>query len=199
MIRFTTLGLVLGLLLAGHAGAQELAKNKAKALLKEGAAAEARDPAKALELYRQVADGVVKTSEQRAEALHRIMTLELQRTGGDFAAARAAGGQLVAEFPRDKRVPLVRPLIKVLDAWSGAQTAIAERDASLAAAQAAAAQAATEKEAVAAADKASSGQKVEELEARLRKMRTELDAAKVELAKKEEALQKLKKVVVGGG
>lgn len=177
--------------------AQTLTASKAKKALKEAKAVEGRDPAKALELYRQVADQTAKTSAQRADALYAIALRQLARPAGerDLAAAQTAAQSFASDFPRDERRPAAQALVATLDLVATQQRDHAQQLAELAATAAAEA---TAKQAATTA-KTETSQRVEELETRVRRLRGELEAAKTELAKKEEALQKLKKVVVGGG
>jgi hypothetical protein len=175
-----------------------LSASKAKKALKEAKAVEGRDPAKALELYRQVADQTAKTSVQRADALYAIALRQLARPAGerDLEAAQAAAQSFATDFPRDERRPAAQALAATLDLVATQQRDHAQQLATLAATAEAEAAA---KLAAATTAKTETSQRVEELETRVRRLRGELEAAKTELAKKEEALQKLKKVVVGGG
>ena len=184
--------------LNGPLAAEELSGSRAKKVLKEAdAAAAAGDAVKARELYQLVAAGTLKTPARRADALYGLVLVEAGRPAGtrDAALLDTSLAAFLKDFPKDPRRPVVAAL-------SGLQKDLAGKDAEIAAlgARIAAAEAELEKrdQAAAGASKESS-KRVEELEARQRRLLAEIDNLKAEIAKKDEALKKLKKVVVGGG
>lgn len=178
--------------------AEELSSSRAKKVLKEAdAAAAAGDPVKARELYQLVAAGTLKTPARRADALYGLVLVEAGRPSAtrDATLLETSLAAFLKDFPKDPRRPVVAAL-------GGLQKDLAGKDAEIAAlgARIAAAEAELEKrdQAAAGASKESS-KRVEELEARQRRLLAEIDNLKAEIAKKDEALKKLKKVVVGGG
>lgn len=188
--------LVLALMLsAGPLAAAEMTKRQAGTVLKEAQAAEAKgDLVKARELYQLVAADAAKVPERRADALYHLVLLE----AGQPAAARdgdtldTSAKEFLAQFPRHEGRAAVTAVAGVLADSKSHQARVAELEAQIAAAE----EAHKELTSTGAKDTA---KKVDELETKLRRSSAEVEILKAELAKKDEALKKLKQVVVGGG
>lgn len=178
--------------------AKEMTAKEAKKVVKEAEKAVAEgDAVKARELYRLVIDGSAKAPESRADALYGFSLLEAARPA-DQREAEALERHLAAflkDFPKDKRRPqiaAVAGLNRELGAAAGEKAALAAQLAEAEGKLKAYEEAAT----VASKD---SGKKLDDAEAKARRLQVEVERLKGELAKQEEALKKLRKVVVGGG
>lgn len=186
---------LLGLAAAPLFAATEMKSGPAGKVIKEAKAAAAKgDSVKARELYQLVAASTPKAPKQRAEALYELLLLEaaMPAASRDRAALEASSAQFLQQFPAHEKRPVVAAMAGLLADTRAKDEEIAALEAKIAAAEL------TQKEASAAGAKDAS-KKVDELEAKLRRSGAEVELLKAELAKKEEALKKLKKVVVGGG
>lgn len=191
---FAAIAVAFAVLMAAPLAAEELSNSRAKKVLKEAdAAVVAGDIVKARELYQLVAAGTLKTPARRADALYGLVLVEAGRPAAarDAALLDSSGAAFLKEFAKDPRRVVVAALAGLHKELSGLGAKIAELET-----RATAAEAELEKREQAATG---SSKKVEELEARGRRLAAEIENLKAEIAKKDEALKKLKKVVVGGG
>lgn len=146
-------------------------------------ALEAGDFAAASEHYARLAAG--SNGDRRAESLYfrTVAELSKERDERDEAAAREALDQFLAEFPRHEKAAEARVLAQFLEERSNSRDRLEEI----------LAQAERQVDQRAEADN-----QVESLESKVERLGAELAATRAELKKKEEALEKLKQVVIGG-
>jgi hypothetical protein len=156
------------------------------------------------ELYRQVVASTDAGDERRAEALYGVALVEALTPPGERAAARAAAAleELTSSFPGFERGPEVaaaRSCLEEMSRAGGETERLAARVAELEAVLA-------ERTARLAAEDAAAGDRVAELEAegealraQVDQLRKKLSSVEAELKKKEEALDKVKQTLVGGG
>jgi len=183
--------LVLLAALALPGGAAELKKRQAKTVLAEASSA---DPVKARELYQLVAAGTAKLPEQRAEALYRLALLEAATPAAtrDQDLLEKSAAEFLQAFPKDAKRPVVAAIAGLAAETQAKQKEIATLESRIAAGE-------LVKKDDATAVARETAKKAEELELQLRRSKAEIELLRAELAKKDEALTKLKKVVVGGG
>lgn len=175
--------------------AAEMTGRQAGKVIKEAKAAESKgDLVKARELYQLVASSSAKAPEQRAAALYRLVLLE----AGQPAASRdgdtleTSAKSFLAEFPKHEGKGVIAAVAGVLADAKIHEARFAALEAQIAA------EAEAQKE-IASTGAKDTAKKVDELEMKLRRSNAEVEVLKAELAKKDEALKKLKQVVVGGG
>lgn len=183
------------LVLALPAAAAEMNKRQAGNVIKEAQGAEAKgDLVKARELYQLVATDAAKVPERRADALYHLVLLEAAQPAAarDGDTLDTSAKEFLAQFPKHDGRAVVAAVAGVLADSRSHEGRVAELEAQIAAAQ----EAHKELTSTGAKDAA---KKVEELEGKLRRSNAEVEILKAELAKKDEALKKLKQVVVGGG
>ncbi len=181
--------------LAAPLSAADMKNREANRVLAEARASAAKgNVINARELFQLVAEGSAKLPERRADAYYELALLEAAQPADkrDGAGLASSVETFLREFPKDKRRPVVA-------AVAGVMADVKAREAELDALEAkVAADEQVQKEASAAGAKDSS-KKVDELEAKLRRSGAEVESLRAELAKKDEALKKLKKVAAGDG
>lgn len=193
--RLLLAGLVLLGLLAAPLHGAEMTGRQAGKVLKEAQTAVAKgDTVMARELFQLIAASTPKAPKQRAEALYALILLEAATPAAarDEASLENSSVQFLEQFPRHEKRPVVAALAGLMADSKATQSELAALEAKIAATELA------QKETTAAGAKDAS-KKMEELEARLRRSGAEVEILKAELAKKDEALKKLKAVAVGGG
>ena len=147
----------------------------------------------ALELYSQLIEGLDKSDDRRAEAYYRSALAAVAKSPADLDLAR----NHLAEVPKTFRgqsgseVKALRALLAQVESVTAAKQEVQH-----ALKQEKVTQAETADELAEATVAESDLQKLQKQNARLRH---ELEQTRAELARREEALAKLKAVVVGGG
>ncbi len=193
------------------AGVQELSTKELKKAVKQaGSAFGAGRYDQALELYDRILTSTSGADARRGEALFASVVIRLSATAGhrNLVVAKQHLEQLEA-FPRHpERVAIaaLSDLFSGLDSVrADGERRVAELEEQAAAYQIEREQAAAEAEQAAAEAEEAAGEseaaggRVRSLESKLRKVRAELAECQAELETKEQALQKLRDALVGGG
>jgi hypothetical protein len=192
--KISALILALVLSAAPPLAAAEMTGRQAGKVIKEAKTAEGKgDLVKARELYQLVAASTAKAPEQRAAALYQLVLLEAGQPAADRQGETlsTSAKTFLADFPKHEG----RGVIAALASLLGESEAHAARVVALEAQIAADAEAQKE---LASTGASAVAKKVDELESKLRRASAEVEVLKAELSKKDEALKKLKQVVVGG-
>lgn len=191
--------LVLGLT-ASTSRAEELSARDLRKLEKQAAKADAagqHDAAK--ELYESILDGTEPGDSRRADGLFFVVVKELANGDGLSSGGRAHLDELLSSFPHHAR----RDQIELFDDWLRRDVAqreeIARLEQSLAEQAAACEAMKGELSGAAGEQQEEMAGKIRRLERQLATVRQDLAATQAELETKEEALEKLKNALVGGG
>ncbi|MEL7058479.1 MAG: hypothetical protein AAGN46_00475 [Acidobacteriota bacterium] len=174
-------------------GAETLGWWAARGLLADARLAlEQDDSARAVEIFRRVAEGRPARSDHRTRGLYGAATAELQRPEPDFDAARGWLSTLLTEMgtARDVRATAARALHAAL-----ARPPADERVVTIVRSD----PAPRDPDADVTPPPEAEPEEVEALRRQLKALSAELAAARAEIVAKDEALEKLKQALVEGG
>lgn len=150
----------------------------------------------AVELYQHLLDATSAGDVRRETALYRVGLSRLE--AGDEGTARRHLDELAQSFPHHPRLPEIRALRSLLARIAESETTLAEAREELAAREAAfEAERAESDEAQAKA--AAAEARAERAEGKVRALESQLSKVRDDLAKKEEAVERLLKVRAGRG